>query len=206
MITFSQIPQLQLNFILIPLAYLLIGSVIKYIDQVYDEKSNQKYTALIISLPTGILMGLLIATDNISTIVLGSIIVAVALTNKIDNTAFRILFLISMLSSLMINNLIFLPVIPFTILVIAAILDELGNDWVDRLTSIKQIYPSRAYRILATLFANRYTLPLTALFLFINHILSIEYFIYLFLFDIGYYLTEKVWAQIHKTSKSITYG
>ncbi len=131
--------EILLNGISIVGSYAFIGGGLKYIDQVYDVGSFNKQIAKILSIFVGILMGLLIALDPASTIILLGIIISVGITRKINNLAF---YLVTFFSVSIPVFLYFVPVVPdyklqinllpLILLVLSGIFDEFLDGVGDR--------------------------------------------------------------------------
>lgn len=79
-------------------SFVSLGVLIKYGDQAFDEEVfSQKY-ALILAIPAGFWVGVLIAFDAGSRTILTGLLFALLVAAKYDNPAFRIGFLIAILT------------------------------------------------------------------------------------------------------------
>jgi len=192
--------------ILILLAYLLIGAAIKYIDQAYDARKFSTRNALILAFPTALLMGYLIATDPYSTILFLAIILSSALAHKIDNEAFTLLATLAIISPLFFTTQIKIMWLPFTILFLAGLADEYGNQWSDDNLEPKNIKHKQqpTTKVAITFFQYRATTKLTILGLTIASITPITYLLALLLFDTGYETINNI-SKTQKPRKNKIY-
>ncbi len=85
------------------ISFAFIGAGLKYIDQVYDEGQFHKQLSWLMAVFCGILMGLLISFDPGSAILLLGITLGVAITGKLDNTAFHLVAVIAILSPVLVT-------------------------------------------------------------------------------------------------------
>ncbi len=122
--------------LLFVLGYAFLGGGIKYIDQVFDEKVFSKPVAFVLSVLCGLLMGYFIAVDFPSATILISIVLGVAITRKIDNIAFYVGILLVLGTPLFIRlsqaATVSLNMFSIFFLTVAALIDEWGNDEVER--------------------------------------------------------------------------
>lgn len=119
-----------MNSIIIVLAFAFIGAGLKYIDDAFDEDLFSKKKALAIA-PLIVLAWICLSLfDSVSATILFSILLAVLLSGKIDNTIFKVcaIALVFVLVLTHALNLLWAPLIFLTLLGIA---DEKGNDYTD---------------------------------------------------------------------------
>ena len=116
--------------ILIILAFAVIGAGLKYIDEAFDEDIFSKKIAMLIAPILVIIWICLSLYDSVSATILFSILFAVLLTGKIDNTVFKMssIALILILFLTQVLNLLWIPLFTLAIMGVA---DEKGNDYVD---------------------------------------------------------------------------
>lgn len=173
-----------------PLTYMVIGSLMKFTDDILDTNGKPGRFLFSVSLLTGILygagMGFLMSIDFYSVYVFGAIIVACLLTGKIDNRAhiialFTTLFILftsrsAIVNVLSINWLLFLAI------TIAAILDETSE--------IFRFSPARRF------FRQRFGMRITLLLLSLAGIVGWAAFINLIAFDIAYTATGGIFPRL----------
>jgi hypothetical protein len=121
----------MLNSLLIVLAYAFLGGGLKYIDMAYDEDAFSKFFAKLLAVLAAFVMAFLMVFDTpFSTVFFAGMILGVLIANKVDNRAFMIgeisvILFVTILSQ-------FYPIqfalIPFTLFLIATIIDELGDE------------------------------------------------------------------------------
>jgi hypothetical protein len=134
-----------MNPIIIVLAFAFIGAGLKYIDDAFDEDTFSKKKALAIA-PLIVLAWICLSLfDSVSATILFSILLAVLLTGKIDNTIFKICaivlgFVLVLTQAL---NLLWAPLIFLTLMGIA---DEKGNDFTDIHSTSKLVTFFFSYR------------------------------------------------------------
>jgi len=113
-------------------SYGLLGALIKYIDQAFDEGVFERTLATFLALPAGLLMGGLMVLNGASATIFMAIVLAVAITKKIDNIAFQLGAGILFLVPLVFRGIFTIHWLPLGLLLFAGVADELGNDWADR--------------------------------------------------------------------------
>jgi len=173
-----------LTSIFLVATYAFIGGGIKYIDQAYDIGIFDKKIALLLAVITGILMGSLIATDQYSAIIFLGIVLSVAITRKIDSPAFYLGVLIVLaapLAYLFLFQKVNLNWLPFVIIVISGIIDEIGNDMAD----VKKISG-----VIQKFFAYRFSMKIAVLLLALFAFLPILYLVAFLAFDVSYALID----------------
>lgn len=116
---------------LVVLAFGIIGLGIKLIDDIFDEGMFSRRVAFILApILVAIWMALSIY-DRTAATILFSILAGVLLTGKIDNVVFKASAYALILGFFLFSDS-HLLLIPFVLLTLAGILDERGNDYVDR--------------------------------------------------------------------------
>ena len=83
-------------------------------------------------------MAYLIISDPPSATIFFSIFVVVAVTRKIDNPAFYMGTGILLLLPIIFHGIMKIEWIPFGILILSGIIDEIGNDWADKRKEMKR--------------------------------------------------------------------
>ncbi len=164
-----------MEFILLPILYALSGFFMKISDDFFDEKNN-KLWASIIGILCGITCGL-IASNNVdgAYIFLG-ILIGNILALKVDGIH-HITTLIVFILILLLFNIPSMNILILIIIVLSAIIDELGND-------NEQIYNSSKF--LMYFFDYRFTLKVVILLLCLLGFLNIWTFPFFLCFDVSY--------------------
>ncbi|MDD5317738.1 MAG: hypothetical protein PHF51_03305 [Candidatus ainarchaeum sp.] len=111
--------------------FAFIGAGMKYVDAAFDEGTVGKKSAYIVAALCGVLMGALIGMDAYAAMVLLSIILGVAVTGKIDAPAFVVGALAALAMPALFSSQVTLYTLPVAVLVLGAVIDELGNDLAD---------------------------------------------------------------------------
>jgi len=165
------------------LSYSILGAGIKYIDDAFDEKTFSKIIAVVLTPLLSILGVYAMFIDPVSATILLAIIGGVLIKGKVDNYAFMGgAFLVICL--VLIARIDFL-IIPLIILGSAAILDEVGNDYIDNnkdsLNRDKLTYKFAVY-----FFGQRWIMKVLLLFLVLTNIIPFYFFFAMILFDYAY--------------------
>ncbi|MFC2163136.1 hypothetical protein ACFLRF_05595 [Candidatus Altiarchaeota archaeon] len=141
-------------------SFSFIGASLKYIDQVYDEGIYNRRIAHLLSVITGLMMGILITFNPAAAIILLAIIIAVGITQKLDNLPFQITALLAIGIPAMITALPVFPGYEFTLawvplfmLTVAGFLDEYLDGYGDKTKKwILTIRPTMKLMMLALVF------------------------------------------------------
>lgn len=190
----------MLDPLILILGYALLGVGLKYIDQAYDVGVFNKKIAKLVAIPCGILMASLIIFDSSSAIILMAMLIGLALTRKIDNIAFYIGTGIVILLPIIFHDTLKIEWLPFGILILAGIIDELGNDWADRrvlkrlikhTTQKNEKNKKFTYKLGEKFFLNRFMMKIAVFFLALFNFFAWIYFIAFLLFDTMYLLVEQ---------------
>lgn len=158
------------------LAYSLMGGGLKYIDDAFDEGLYDRRKASAVAL---IVMGFwlyLSLVDPYSSTILTAVLLGVLFSGKIDNWIFTIctaLIVIALLGFA--GNKLLLA--PLGLLVLSAVLDEKGNDYVDE---------NEAPRPVEFFFAHRFVFKLGLGSICLAGGIPLEYFVAFLCFDISY--------------------
>ena len=112
------------------LSYPILGAGLKYIDEAFDATIFNKKLALVLTPLLGVLWAYTMIIDPISATILLAILLGVLLKGKIDNLAHfaGLLVILGIVIGLGVEFLIF----PLIFLTIVALLDEVGNDYIDK--------------------------------------------------------------------------
>lgn len=161
---------------LLHFGYAFIGFSFKLIDESYGLGKKRKIISTLLSIFCGFLMGFLMVVDVFSMTIFSAVLVGSLVSRKIDNLAFVFGFFVVLFVVLFFGFFDIL-VFPFFLLLISAVVDELGNDYVD----------SHNFGVVLNLFFRyRFAMKFCVLSLFIASILPFSYFIAFLLFDIFY--------------------
>ena len=185
--------------LIIILSYGLLGAGIKYIDQAYDLGVFSKKKANLVAIPSGILMAYLIISDPPSATIFFSIFVVVAVTRKIDNPAFYMGTGILLLLPIIFHGIMKIEWIPFGILILSGIIDEIGNDWADKRKEMRRLsndnrrnpYNSTLKKFGEKFFLHRSAMKIGVLVLTIFGFFRYLYLFAFLFFDMMYLLVEQ---------------
>ena len=189
--------------------YAILGAGIKYIDQAYDLGVFSKTRANITAVLCGLLMAYFIVTDLPSMAIFLAMVIALAITRKIDNIAFYIGIGIVLLLPIVFNSLIKMNWLPFGVLVISGILDELGNDWADKRAKKRRInrYQKNAslLQFEEKFFAYRFAMKVAILILVLLNYFDWIYFAAFLFFDLMYLLVDaySLSIKVYSINKAI---
>ena len=167
------------------LTYSILGGGIKYIDDAFDAKVFSKNMAYILAPLLALLGVYCMMIDPVSATILLAIIVGVFIKGKVDNLAFigAFAFVLLMIILLGIDFLI----IPLVLLSSAAVLDEIGNDFID---SRKKDMDQDKFtsKFLNYFFGHRWILKISILFLVMIGLVPFYFFFAMLFFDYSYVL------------------
>lgn len=170
--------------------FFLLGSTVKFIDDVYDEgKASEKY-ALTVAPIAGAIWGYdMSANPTVATILL-AIIIGVLVSGKVDNLGHSLALSVIIVSVVIFEVDINEGLLP--LLVISAGIDEVGND----LFIKKNILPKLQFGIhvvLKSFFRYRFTLKGVVFGVALSGLIAWEFFLAFMAFDGGYHIVGKVW-------------
>ncbi|WP_409199479.1 hypothetical protein [Methanobrevibacter sp. DSM 116169] len=175
-----------MNYLFIPLFYALSGFLMKYSDDEYDENHNKLSSVIL-----GILCGLITAVVCFLNSDAACIFIAILLGNliafKIDGIH-HIATLITFIIVLIFLGIPNISLIPLIISLIAAFIDELGND-------NEKLYSKSKY--LKFFFDYRFTMKIAILILAIFSFLKIESFVFFILFELSYELAGYIFLKLN---------
>lgn len=173
----------MLYWIVYYISYFLAGCTLKYGDNLLDEfdRPTQSWIALALS---GIFFAFLITNSEYDMVLFTSIIIGVVLSGKVNRPQFSIGFIIIAVGFIVRG----VPTVTdwlewmaiLVMLMLAAILDEKGNDWTEA-----QVNPTAAW-----LFKYRFSLKITVLCISLIWPLFLFTAIGLWIFDAGYESAE----------------
>ena len=161
----------------------ILGAGIKYIDAAYDEKTFNKKVALCVAPFLGLLWAFTMLINPVAATILLAVIFGVVLKGKIDNIAHFIGLIV--IVAIVFFAGVQLMIIPLVFLALAALLDEFGNDFVDKkknnLSRIK-LY----HKFIIAFFDQRWTLKVAILILSIIGTIPFVFFFSMLMFDYAY--------------------
>ena len=172
--------------LLVVLSFPLLGGLIKYGDQSYDSGRFSKRVSLALALPVGLLMGSLILWDRGSATIFIGMLVALLITAKYDNLAFKLGFAVAAIFAVMSflnfpNNF---DLLGAGLIFLSAFADEVGSDQADRSGSISRF--GRAMK-------ERPFMKVAVLFLCAVGIINSFAYLFAFLaFDLAYSFVERI--------------
>jgi len=165
------------------LSYSILGAGIKYIDDAFDTKVFNKKIALVIAILLSVLGAYTMLINPISATICFAILCGVLIKGKVDNYAF-ISALILVMALVFIAGVQFL-ILPLILLSAAAVLDEVGNDYIDKkrekLDENKFVHKFAIY-----FFGQRWIMKVVLLFLAIFAIVPAVFFVAMICFDYAY--------------------
>ncbi|MFW9768041.1 MAG: hypothetical protein ACFFF9_13830 [Candidatus Thorarchaeota archaeon] len=169
----------MIEWIVYYLAYLGAGVTLKMGDDLLDELDRPQLAWYPLAI-SGVLFGYLMTISEWDLVLLTSIVIAVLASGKVNRPQFIVGFVLIFATLALLGVPLSTDWLSWTtlliILFLAAVLDEKGNDWVDK------EYSPRAYGF----FKYRFTLKLVALALVIPWPLFLPTGIGLWVFDFGY--------------------
>ncbi len=168
-------------------SYPLLGAGIKYIDDAFDEKTFSKKLAFIITPLLSILGAYAMFIDPVSATILLAVLAGVLIKGKVDNVAF-IAGLILCLLVVLLLGIDFL-VLPLVLLSAAAVLDEVGNDIIDKKKE-KFRKGTIAHKFVMYFFGHRWIMKTAILFLALLNLVPIYFFFAMILFDYAYVFVD----------------
>ncbi len=163
------------------IAYLLAGLTLKLGDDLLDELDRPSLAWYPLAI-AGVLFGILMAINEWNLVLLTAIVAGVLLSGKVNRRQFTVGFVLIAVVLLLFG----IPVVTdplgwlamLFMLFMASVLDEKGNDWVERAANPK----------IALFFKYRFTLKITAILLVIPWVGFLIAAIGIWAFDLGYEL------------------
>jgi len=181
------------------LSYTILGAGIKYIDAAYDDKVFSKKIALIIAPVLGILWAYTMVINQVSATILLAILLGVFLKGKIDNYAHLAGFLIILAIIFLLG--VQLMIVPLILLATAALLDEIGNDLIDKYKE-RLNKNSYSHKFVVKFFDHRWVMKIAILWLAIMSVIPILFFLAMVLFDYSY-LGVRLYSQFRQGTLSL---
>jgi hypothetical protein len=179
-------------------SYPLLGAGIKYIDNAFDEKNFSKKLAYVLAPLLGILWAYTMIVDPVSATILLAVLLGVFLKGKIDNLA-------HLAGLLVILGIVFFAGIeilylPLIILTVAAVLDEVGNDLIDKRRS-RLSEGTGVHKAVLAFFDRRWTMKTAILVLVALNVIPWYFFVAMLFFDEAYILMRWISDAGHPSLK-----
>ncbi len=171
------------------ISFLVLGAGIKYIDAAYDEKTFSKKLALAAAPILGILWAYTMIINPVAATILLAVVLGVVIKGKIDNLA-------HLSGVLVIVPVIFIAGVdlmwlPLVFLAAAALLDEVGNDFMDDKKGVLD-ENNKFVRFANSFFDHRWMMKVAILSLVFVGLIPVYFFLAMFLFDYAYLTVRKV--------------
>jgi len=169
------------------ISYFLVGAAVKFIDDSFDEKAYSRKVALILAPITAIFWAYLMALNPASALILTAITAGVLIKGKIDNIAFIMAVLCIYIVYFFIGDWQFILnpmyLIPLVVITIGGVIDEVGNDYVDK----KHLYKKgNLGKIVHWFFEYRFVMKIFVLTFALSGAFSVLFFLAFFCWDLGY--------------------
>ena len=179
------------------LSYPLLGAGLKYIDDAFDATIFNKKLAMVLAPLLGVLWAYTMIIDQVSATILLAIVLGVLMKGKIDNLAHIIGLLIIL--GVVVGFGVQLLVLPLVFLTIAALFDEIGNDFIDKNHYLNS---SRWWqKITGYFFDQRWLTKVAILGIVFLGIFPYYFFLAMLLFDGAYLLVN--WYSETKQRKTV---
>jgi len=168
-------------------AYSILGAGIKYIDDAFDKHIFDKKMAIAITPFLSVLGVYAMIIDPVSATILLAVLFGVLIKGKVNNIAFIIGFVLVMLPVIIIG--VKFLIIPLIFLSTSAVLDEIGNDYID---SKKDQFDKEKFsnKFLIYFFGHRWIMKIAIIYLVILGIIPFFFFIAMALFDYAYVIID----------------
>lgn len=170
-------------------SFFLMGVLVKFIDDAFDEKTYSRKLALILAPITAIFWAFVMAFHPAAALLLTAITLGVLIKGKIDNIAFVMAVLCIYVVYFFIGDWKFILdqfyLVPLILITIAGVIDEIGNDFVDK----NNLYKKGVLgKLVHWFFEYRFVMKIVVfIFAFIGTYPMFFFFAF-FLWDIGYEL------------------
>ncbi|UCH71873.1 MAG: hypothetical protein JSW62_05620, partial [Thermoplasmatales archaeon] len=178
------------------LSYSILGAGIKYIDDAFDEKTFSKIMAVAITPLLSVIGAYAMIISPASATILLAVLCGVFIKGKIDNYAF-IAGLVLVLAIVFFAGIEYM-LLPLILLATAAVLDEVGNDFIDK----KKEYIDTekiTHKFAMYFLAQRWIMKIAILFLVLINVVPFYFFVAMLFFDYAY-LTVNLYSQVKQES------
>jgi len=171
-------------------AFAILGAGLKYIDDAFDEKIFNKRIAYAVAPLLGVLWAYTMFIDAASATILLAILLGVLLKGKIDNYAHFMGMTVVIAGVIVLG--IQLLIIPLIVLTLAALFDEVGNDFIDKRHYIHGNNVLKKF--VGYFFDQRWLTKVIILSLALANVIPIYFFLAMLLFD-GAYILMRGYSQ-----------
>jgi len=165
------------------LSFLVLGAGIKFVDAAYDEHAFSKRTALFVAPLLGGLWAYTMYVDAVSATILCAILCGVLLKGKIDNWAH--LAGLAVIGGILVVSGVKFLILPLIILAVSALLDEVGNDAIDKRHAFLE-KKGTAGRFVLAFFDHRWVMKVAILALAVIGMIPLLFFFAMICFDYAY--------------------
>jgi len=171
-------------------AFAILGAGLKYIDDAFDEKIFNKKIAYAVAPLLGALWAYTMFINATSATILLAILLGVLLKGKIDNYA-HFMGMVVVIAGVIVLG-VQLLIIPLIILTLAALFDEVGNDFTDKRHYIHGNNVLKKF--VGYFFDQRWLTKVIILGLAFANVIPIYFFLAMLLFD-GAYILMRGYSQ-----------
>ena len=171
-------------------AFAILGAGLKYIDDAFDEKIFNKKIAYAVAPLLGALWAYTMFINATSATILLAILLGVLLKGKIDNYA-HFMGMVVVIAGVIVLG-VQLLIIPLIILTLAALFDEVGNDFTDKRHYIHGNNVLKKF--VGYFFDQRWMTKIAILYVVLLGIFPLYFFLAMLLFD-GAYLTVRLYSR-----------
>lgn len=172
-------------------AFAILGAGLKYIDDAFDEENFNKKIAYVVAPLLGGLWAYTMFIDAASATILLAILLGVLLKGKIDNYA-HFMGMIVVIAGVIVLG-VQLLIIPLVVLTLAALFDEVGNDFIDKRHYIHGNNVLKKF--VGYFFDQRWLTKVVILCLALANVMPIYFFLAMLLFD-GAYILMRGFSQL----------
>jgi len=177
------------------LSFLIIGAGIKYMDAAFDDGTVNKKIAIGIAPVLALLGWYTMMINPVSATILLAVLLGVLFTLKIDNYAHYIG--LGVITPIIFVTGIEFMIIPLVFLVISGMIDEIGNDYVDK----KKASWNSKMMFIVKFFEQRWTLKVAILGLVIMNVFPWYFFLAMIMFDYAY-LSVSLYSSLKQGNNS----
>lgn len=165
-------------------SYPILGAGLKYIDEAFDEHRFNIKIAYILAPILGVLWAYSMIINSVSATILLAILLGVILKGKIDNYAH--LAGLGIIFGIIIIVGVELLIIPLIVLTLAALFDEVGNDFIEKEKYLHSNNYSKKF--IGFFFDQRWLTKVAVLSIAIIGVIPLYFFLAMILFDGAYLL------------------
>ena len=182
------------------LTYAMLGAGIKYIDDAFDKKIFSKPMAIAVTPFLSIIGAYSMIIDPVSATILLAVLCGVLLKGKIDNIAFALGFILVIIFAILAGAQFL--ILPLIILTAAAILDEVGNDYIDGKKDALNM--KNPFHVFAKYFlGQRWVMKTAIIYLVILNLVPLFFLLAMILFDYAY-LSVNAYSHVKEKMTSAT--